>query len=151
MPLRIPQYSLPWLLAGIACSLLAACVLSVTLLVGVAAFYCGDEITENIGEFDSKDTALRAAIPKLAAEMRRCPEAKRYRIIFVAPETHPWHEEIGRRSLFYYRRSMRIGYEADAFSGYLGQTYAVDDSAVQSIAQKGGTLDDLAEYEHSHR
>jgi hypothetical protein len=147
---KMTEYRLHLLFGGTAFSLLAALIVPVTLLMTVAAFQCGEEITEDIGEFDSKDAALRAAIPKLAAEMRRCTEAETYRIIFFAPETHPWHQGIGRRSVLFYRPSMTVGYEADALSGTIGKTYVVDDSAVQSIAQKGGTLDDFAEYD-SHR
>jgi hypothetical protein len=145
------EYRIHWLLAGISCSLLAACILTVTLLMAASAYVCTREMTEHIGEFDSKEAGVRAAIPKLAAETRRCPEAETYRIIFVAPEIHPWHQGIDRRSLFYHRQSMTIGYEADVFSGYVGKTYVVDDAAIQSVAQKRGTLDDFAEYEHSHR
>jgi hypothetical protein len=145
------EYRLPWLLAGIACSLLAACVLAATLFVGATPYVCAEEMTEFIGEFDSKEAAVRAAISTLAAQTSRCPRAETYRMIFVAPETHPWHKGIDRRSLFYQRPSMTIGYEADVFSGYIGKTYVVEDAAIQSVAQKSGTLDDFAEFEHSHR
>ena len=122
--------------------------MAATLLVSATAYVCAEEMTEFTGEFDSKEAAVRAAISKLAAQTRRCPRAETYRIIFIAPETHPWHKGIDRRSLFYYRPSMTIGYEADVFSGYVGKTYIVDDAAIQSVAQKSGTLDDFAEYEH---
>lgn len=147
---EMTEYRLHWLLAGIACSLLAACILAATLFIGATACVCAEEMTEFTGEFDSKEAGVRAAIPKLAAETRRCPEAETYRIIFVAPDTDPWHKGIDRRSLFYHRPSMTIGYEADVFSGYVGKTYVVDDAAIQSVARKNGTLEDFAEYEHSH-
>ncbi len=91
---------------------------------------------------------MRASIPILAAEIRRCPDAEIYRIIWVGSETNSNHDRAYRRSLFYDRRYKRIGYEADAFSGSIGRTYTVDDLAIQAVAQKGGTLEDFAEYEN---
>jgi hypothetical protein len=128
-----------------------------TLLIAITAAFvwwelrCPEEIIVSIGEFDSKDAGLRASIPRLAAEVHRCPEAEMYRIIWVAPETDPNHSGINRRSTFYSRATKTIGYEADVHSGSVGRTYVVDDATINAVAEKGGTLEDFQEYEKSVR
>src|ERR1051325_2280267 len=120
-----------------------------TVLVAITAAFlswslrCPKEVSISIGEFDSKDKGLSASIPRLAAEIRRWPEAEMYRVIWVGPETDPDHRGVDRRATFYSRASKRIGYEADVNSGSVGRTYIVDEAAIIAVAEKGGTLEDF--------
>jgi hypothetical protein len=129
----------------------------VVLLVAVASTFaikklrCPPDVAVVIGEFNSKDSGLRASIPKLASEIARCPEAQVYRIIWVGPEPDPSALGVDRRSTFYSRASKTIGYEADVYSGSFGKTYTADDAAIREVAEKGGTLEDFKDYEQSRR
>jgi hypothetical protein len=136
------EYRLHWLLAGIVCTILAACVLAVGLIVTVAEYTCSEEITEYIGKFDSKEAGVHAALPKMAAELARCPNAKVYRVMWVGPA-----QGASRHSVLYERRDNRIGYEDDFLSSFSDETYVVDDTAIRAIAEKGGTLEDFAQYD----
>jgi len=104
------------------------------------------EIFTYVGDFASKDAALRASIPVLAAEIRKHPEAREYTAIFSSPEPDPVFGNT-RRSVFYDRSSGEVGYEADLDSGAVGRVYVVDDSAIEAVARKGGTLEDFGEYD----
>lgn len=124
------------------------------LLIWMAACACPDEETyTTIGEFDSRDAALRAAIPKLADAIRRCPQVKTYRIVFTAPGVY----RVDRHALLYWRRNASagiIGYEDDVYSGTTPGfgPYEVDDTVVRAVAEKGGALEDFAQYDrHQHK
>ena len=142
------EYRLHWLLAGIACSILAACVLVTALIIGATAYNCADELTVSIGKFDSKEVAVRAAIPNLAAEIARCRDAKVYRITWVGPGNHQGEY---RHAVLYDRRNKKIGYEDDFLSSFSDETYVVDDRAIQAVAEEGGTLEDFAQYDQRGR
>jgi|GEM_PF-2734933 len=117
-----------------------------SLLIGVVlAAGCGclrDETT-SIGEFSSKSIAVRAAIPKLAAEIDRCPRAEVYRIKWEGPGDYEGGPN--RHSVLYDRMYKRIGYEDDFLSGMSGKAYEADDAAIRALAQRGGTLEDFHE------
>jgi hypothetical protein len=113
------EYRLHWLLAGIACLVLAACILATALIIGATPYNCTEEITESIGKFDSKEGGVRAAIPKLAVEIARCPDAKVYRITWVGPGNHPGDS---RHGVLYDRRNKKIGYEDDFLSSFSDET-----------------------------
>jgi len=83
------EYRLHWLLSGIACAILAGCILVIGLIIVGTANNCRDEMTEHIGSFDSKEAGVRAAIPKLAIEISRCPNAEVYRVMWVGPGNYP--------------------------------------------------------------
>ena len=116
---------------------------------------CGcpdEELFLRIGEFDSRDAAVRAAIPKLAYAIRKCPKVKTYRIVFTAPGIYATH----RHALLYSRRNSPqalIGYEDDVFSGISPDfgPYAVDDAVVLAVSEKGGSLEDFAQYDRTHK
>jgi hypothetical protein len=126
----------------------AACLL--TSLTG-----CGcpdEEVYVRIGDFDSRDAALRAAIPKLATEIRKCPRVKTYRIVFTSPGIYA----VDRHALLYSRRNgpqARIGYEDDVFSGISPDfgPYTVDDTVVAAVAEKGGSLEDFAQFDRTRK
>lgn len=103
-----------------------------------------------IGEFDSKDAALRAAIRRLAVEVDRCPDAEEYHIVWVGPDPDQ-NQRVDRRALWYFRRPKTLGYEHDVSSGIAGRNYIVDDAAIKAVAEKGGALEDFAEYDNSQR
>jgi hypothetical protein len=131
---------------------LIVCTLAVEItLVMWLVFKCPEEISISIGKFDSKDAGLRASIPKLADEILKCPGAAKYYIIWIGPETDPAVSSVGRRSTFYNRAAKVIGYEVDAYSGSYGRTYRADDEVIRSVAEKGGTLEDFAEYDRTIR
>ncbi len=127
--------------------------IAICLLTWMAACACPDEeIYTTIGEFDSRDAALRAAIPKLADAIRKCPQVKTYRIVFTAPGI----ERVDRHALLYWRRSAPtgdIGYEDDVFSGTSTGfgPYEVDDAIVRAVAEKGGSLEDFAQYDRQRK
>jgi hypothetical protein len=117
---------------------------------------CGcpdEEAYVRIGDFDSRDAALRAAIPKLATEIRKCPRVKSYRIVFAAPGIYSVDGHL--HSLLYRRNGpqARIGYEDDVHSGVSPDfgPYTVDDAVVLAVAEKGGSLEDFAQYERTHK
>jgi hypothetical protein len=128
--------------------LAAAC-----LLASMSACGCPDEeIILRIGEFDSRDAALRAAIPKLANAILMCRVVKTFRIVFTAPGIYG----VDRHALLYSRRNSPqawIGYEDDVFSGISHGfgPYEVDDSVVHSVAQKGGSLEDFAQLDRARK
>ena len=119
------------------------------ILTGIAIAYaaeklrCPQEIETHIGWFDSKDTALRASIVKLANEIRSCPKAELYRVIWVSPEPELVGSGMSKRCIFYNRSRQGIGYEADVYSGGFGRGYIADDAAIRDVAEKGGTLEDF--------
>ena len=122
-------------------------------LTCMAACACPDEeLFTGIGEFDSRDAAIRAAIPKLADAIRKCPRVKTYRIVFTAPGIYA----VGRHGLLYGRRVGGIGYigyEDDVFSGvsYGFGPYEVDDFVVQAVASKRGGLEDFAQQDRQRK
>ncbi|HKA20115.1 MAG TPA: hypothetical protein VKN18_17635 [Blastocatellia bacterium] len=91
--------------------------IAVCLLAGInACMVCPeDEVFYQIGKFASRDEALRAAIPELAKIIRKCPQARTYRVVFTAPGVY----RVDRHALLYFRNNgaTKIGYEDDLFSG----------------------------------
>ena len=144
----MPEYRLHWFLAGIACTVLAAAILTVGLIMVATAHSCAEELAEHIGEFDSKEAGVRSAIPKMAAEISRCPNAKSYRVMWVGPGNYGGKN---RHAVLYETRGNRIGYEDDFLSGFSDETYVVDDTAIRAIAEKGGTLEEFAQYDQRRR
>lgn len=128
--------------------LAAAC-----LLASLTGCGCPDEeVYVRIGDFDSRDAALRAAIPKLAKEIRKCPRVETYRIVFTSPGIYA----VDRHALLYFRRNglqTRIGYEDDVYSGVSPGfgPYTVDDAVVLAVAEKGGSLEDFARFKGTHK
>ncbi|HKV37940.1 MAG TPA: hypothetical protein VJX67_01915 [Blastocatellia bacterium] len=113
-----------------------------------------DELTDDIGEFQSKDAGIRAAIKRLAVETQKCPETKSYQITWVGPSDENPSEMTshGWRALVYWwngRSRMLLGYEHDFQSGTSGRIYAVDRAAIRAVADKGGTLSDFDKYDQS--
>jgi hypothetical protein len=106
-------------------------------------------VKDDIGKFDSKESGLRAAIPHLVNQFRFCPCSEEYRIVWQGPD--PEDKLIGGRALYYNRRSKLLGYEQDAFSGTTGKTYRVDQSAIQAVAEKGGTMDNFLVYDQTSK
>lgn len=123
--------------------LLVVAIASVLCLV-TSISRCPKEISTRIGEFDSKDSGLRASIAKLAVEIDRCPHAELYRVIWIGPGEQG---ERLQRSTVYYRENSSIGYEADAFSGTSETGFVIDDAAIRTVAGTGGTLEDFADYD----
>ena len=126
-------------------SLVGILILAVTAL-SVVLLRCPDEIYKTIGNFGSKEAALRAAVPKLAAEIHKCPRAELYRIVWIGPDPDE-NQRIDRRALLYDKERNRLGYEPDVFSGIAGRVYIVNEAAINEVAEKGGTLEDFTEYE----
>ena len=112
-----------------------------------------DELTDDIGEFQSKDAGIRAAIKRLAVVTQSCPETKTYRIKWTGPSDENPSEMActgcGRALVYWWdRRSrMRLGYEMDFLSGASSGGYAVDRAAIKAVADKGGTLEDFDRYD----
>ena len=131
---------------------LAVLVTSVVLAIGIAFVVwmssCFAEIDVSIGEFESKEAALPIAIQRLSTEVNRCPQANTYRITWIATDPSA-NQTAMRRALLYDRVSDLnwLGYEQDCFSGFSDRPYVVDDAAIRAVAAKGGTLEDLKEYE----
>jgi hypothetical protein len=142
------EYRLHWLLAGIACSVLAPCILVTALIIGATPYNCTEEITESIGKFDSKEAGMRGAIPNLAAEIARCPDAKVYRITCVGAGNQAWDT---RHGVVYDRRNKKIGYEDDLHSSFSDETYVVDDRAIVAVAEEGGRLEEFGQYDQRGR
>ena len=122
---------------------IAIIITGVAIAFAAQKLRCPQEIETHIGWFDSKDTALRASIVKLADEIRRCPKAELYRVIWVSPEPQLVASGMSNRCIFYSRSRQGIGYEADVYSGGFGKGYIADDVAIRDVAEKGGTLEDF--------
>ena len=126
--------------------------------IGIAscALICPSEVYTRIGEFETKDAALRASIPRLAAEISKCPKAQIYRIVWTGPGLS---DRVDRHALLYCRSridnsSASVGYEDDVFSGYsngISSAYVVNDASVRAVAEAGGTLEDFAAYNQRRR
>jgi hypothetical protein len=142
------DYRLPWFLAGIACSILACLILASTLIVVAGRNSCRREHTVKIGRFDSKEAGVRAAIPRLATEIAKCPDAEVYRVMWVGPGDSP---NYSRNAVLYERRDNRLGYEDDPGSSFSETPYAVDDAAIHAVAGEGGTLEDFAKYDQKRK
>lgn len=106
-------------------------------------------VSVHIGKFDSKEAGLRAAIPELVREMKVCPWSETYRVIWDGPD--PEEQSVRGRSLLYNRKRKRLGYEQDLHSGISGKVYLVDEAAIKTVAEQGGTLEDFAAYDQSQR
>jgi len=114
---------------------------TLVLLTSVWSRRCLRETTEYIGEVDSKEAALRASIPKLSAEVDRCPGTEIFRVMWVGPDA-------GRHAILYDRKHKMIGYEDDFLSGISSWPCYADDSAIRTVAARGGALEDFTAYEH---
>jgi hypothetical protein len=106
---------------------------------------CPKEVTVSIGEFPSMNAGLRAAVRRLPVEIDRCPAALGYRMMWISPDSE--NERVDRQALLYFRGPRWLGYERDVFSGISGRKYVVDEAAIRAVAEKGGTLEDFAEYD----
>ncbi|MEW6209296.1 MAG: hypothetical protein AB1631_13070 [Acidobacteriota bacterium] len=126
----------------------------ILILAGIAlevwSLGCRREIYKTIGDFESREAGLRAAIPHLAAEIRRCPEAELYRIVWRSSDTEG-HKDVDQRALLYARKAKAIGYEHDVFSGISGKAYIVAEAAIKAVAEKRGSLEDFSEYDLGRR
>ena len=119
-------------------------LLALPLLVGVMLLWlvlsCSEEISQSIGEFETREAAERASIKKMDAEIRRCPKTKRFYILWTVAN------DPMQRATKYYRREGRkgaIGYEQDAYSGFAEDPYEADDGDIKSVAETYGTLADF--------
>jgi hypothetical protein len=104
-------------------------------------------VDDFVGTFDSAETGARAAVRGLSQEIHRCGQAKIYNIAWKFPAGE---QERGWRALKYVRQdktSGMVGYEYDPGSGTGEETYWVDDSAVDRVANEGGALSDFAKYQ----
>lgn len=127
-------------------TLLFLICLSMTSCAGRVRLYCPNMIGASIGKYDSVDSGARAAVRRLAEEIQKCPKARHYSIAWSLP-TAP--DERPHRALNYSRKddtSGYVGYEYDPGSG-TGETFLVDDSAVDRVASEGGVLADFAKYQ----
>src|SRR5258707_12993090 len=84
-------------------------VLAIAALWTAACIGCPSEYYIEIGEFGSRDDALRASIPELAVEIRRCPHAQTYRIVFTATGVYARASD----DLLHYRREGPMGHIGD--------------------------------------
>jgi len=109
-------------------------------LVGMACLRCGSELKTDIGNFESKEAGMRSSIRKLATEIRRCPGARLYRVIWHGPY-EGGDQSMREQAILYDREHKRLGYEQDIYSGIAGKAYIVDAEAIDKVAQSGGSLD----------
>ena len=113
----------------------------------VTSCYCPTSVRVSSGQFDSMDAGSRASIKRLSGEIRRCPEAKTYKVAWrvdLSPNERGW------RAVKYEREdktSGYVGYEFDPESGFGREYYLVGDDAVQKVAEGSGTLNDFAKYD----
>lgn len=125
---------------------------AIVIALFIGSCRCSEEVYVDMGKFDSKDKAIRAAIPKLATEIKNCPAAKIYRIWWVGPGDWPGNDPSKyRHAIVYVRMVKSIGYEDDFLSGISGTQYLVDEDAISAVAKSGGTLEDLLPYDQSRR
>ena len=110
---------------------------------------CPKEVNVSIGAFPSMNAGLRAAIRRLPVEIDRCPAALGYRIMWISPDSE--NERVDRQALLYFTGPQALGYERDVFSGISGREYVVDQTAIRSVAEKGGTLEDFSEYDQRYK
>jgi len=121
------------------------------ILLGVAAIFaawllrCPTEIEVSIGEFESKQAALPSAIRRLSAEVENCPKAELYRVSWISSDSRM------REAVLYIHKTRMLGYEADCYSGFSDRPFRVDDSAIRTVALRGGTLDDVKVYAENNR
>ena len=121
------------------------------LLFILASCSCPDTIQVFGGHFDSMDGGSRASIKRLSAEIRKCPEAKKYSVswrVDLGPHERGW------RAVQYHRRDKTsgfVGYEFDPGSGFGQEIYLVHDDAVQKVAEEAGSLEDFAKYDKTEK
>jgi hypothetical protein len=120
---------------------IAAILLAVGITLAVWILSCPRDIDVSIGEFESK----QAALPKLSAEISRCPQAEQYRVSWIASDLAM------RQAVLYIRKPKMLGYEQDCYSGFSDWPYNVDDVAIRTVAEKGGKLEDFQEYDQRTR
>jgi hypothetical protein len=123
-------------------------------VISLAPGGCGrpGEVWVEIGEFQSKDAGMRAAVKRLAVEIQENPNAERYRIVWTGPfsdEDDDARQSIDRRALVYCLPVKWLGYEHDVDSGIAGRKYIVDRADIKAVAEKGGSLEDFDEYDQS--
>jgi hypothetical protein len=142
--IRVHRQELTLLLLMLSCQLLITCGRPPGFTT------CRGPVYVHLETFDSAETGARAAVRRLSQEIHRCGEAEKYDIVWKWPSSE---QERGWRALRYIREdktSGNIGYEYDPGSG-TGETYSVDDSAVDQVAKEGGTLSDFAKYQKRKR
>ena len=128
--------------------LLVAGLISLGGIVGCSR--CGSEVETLIGPCPSREVGIRSSIKKLAAEVRRCPQARLYRVIWRSPNPNN-NQAMERQAILYDREHMSLGYEYDIYSGIAGKAYTVGDDAIQKVAEEGGSLEDFAAYDQGSR
>jgi hypothetical protein len=116
---------------------------------------CPNQVDVSLGEFQSVEAGMRAAIKELAFETKRCQEAKVYRIVWDGPESGEVaavsEDSSGRLVVYYMPPKVKaMGFEPDVYRGVLG-SYLVDRDAITAVAAKGGTFEDFAKYDQGCR
>ena len=107
-----------------------------------------------IGQFHSKQEGIRAAIKRLASEIQAFPRDC-VRVVWDAPpDDKPKTASSGQALVSsdnWGDGEVRwVAYEHDSDSGARSRHYLVERTAIQVIAEKGGTLEDFEPYDKSH-
>lgn len=102
-------------------------------------FFCGDEVQASIGAFKERHEAEVASIQRVSREIRRCPNAQSYRIVWKvkADQKETYFSTLCTRSK---DGEVLIGYEADPSSGF-SKFWKTNDSAIHIAAEKGEGFD----------
>ena len=119
-----------------------------TLLV--ACKRCESDMRTKIGTFESMDDGMRSSIRKLAEEIKRCPKAMSYRVIWESPMPEGGEQRL-EQAILYSRYHKKLGWEHDIGSGISGRAYVVGDEDIHKVAEQGGSLEDFAEYDQDAR
>jgi hypothetical protein len=131
--------------------IIAAILMTLVIASAWWLLQCPRELYFTIGKFESKDAGLRAAIPVLAAEIRRCPDAELYRVVWLGPDSPSYPEAVDRRALLYIRKSKALGYEQDVFSMFPEKPYIVDRAVIDAVAEILGGLEEFSKYDQSRK
>jgi hypothetical protein len=91
-----------------------------------------------MGSFPTWDDAVKASLPALSHEIRRCSKTKYYQICF---DVRPPDRLSGRGSILYDRKSKVIGLENDPDSGWIVRWDNVDDNYIHAVVATNGTFE----------
>ena len=105
---------------------------------------CSDKVEISIGNFSTRAAGQRASLNQLAREIKRCPKARRFRILRNNVGLKAWMDE--DYELTFYDRETGFLQDGVPLYGATSQWTKVKDKAVINVASTSGRFSDFAKY-----
>jgi hypothetical protein len=126
----------------VSATVLRAGFAGLLLLLIVRGLMCPEDVFIDLGKFADQGAGERAAIQRLARQVKRCGTTQEFRVMWAVPAGPP-----GPGILLYSRRyhdahQGTIGFEGDLYSGFI-KLIDIDEAEIQKVAQRNGVLEDF--------